>query len=602
MKKMDLHIHTVSTKRDKPFAFSIEKLKGYVIQEKVDLIAITNHNLFDAQQFSDITNALPIKVFPGIEVDIEGGHLIVITDPSDIDDFTEKCAKVYRLNETSEDSYISEAQFMEIFNDLGKYILIPHYEKEPKLPLERVPQISPYIKCGEACSAKKFIYMQSRSEKLVPVLFSDWRVEEKAQFPLGRQTYIDIDDVNMMSLKYALTDKAKVSLKPEDGNSLFQILDNGLQISTGLTVLLGKRSSGKTYTLDQINAQFPGGKYIKQFSLLSTDDEQSQRKFEAALKNRGNSVTESYLGPFKTVVDDVQSVNLEQDAKEIDEYLETLKKAGEDAQRQDIFSKANLYQESNFSIKNLSSLVEMIEAVETLLGSIEYKELVEKYVGRRSLLRLAIALREQYIQEKTDSLHKEYVNSLITSVKKELSVRSSTTAVPDIDLYQILMNQHKVQVFHDVVKMIKNDSLIDDNSPAPSGGFGNPFNDPNWEQHITSFFGKREDVGIPGKDTTNHNGLDIAYPYGTPILAVEAGTVIKAGYHVSYGNYLVINHGGGYCTLYAHCSQLLAQVGDTVNKYDTIAKVGATGDVTGNHLHICVIIDGVYVNPKGYLH
>ena len=97
-------------------------------------------------------------------------------------------------------------------------------------------------------------------------------------------------------------------------------------------------------------------------------------------------------------------------------------------------------------------------------------------------------------------------------------------------------------------------------------------------------------------------GLDIAYPYGTPILAVEAGTVIKAGYHVSYGNYPVINHGGGYCTLYAHCSQLLAQVGDTVNKYDTIAKVGATGDVTGNHLHICVIIDGVYVNPKGYLH
>ena len=105
-----------------------------------------------------------------------------------------------------------------------------------------------------------------------------------------------------------------------------------------------------------------------------------------------------------------------------------------------------------------------------------------------------------------------------------------------------------------------NDALIDDDSPAPGGGFGNPFNDPNWEQHITSFFGKREDVGIPGKDTTNHNGLDIAYPYGTPILAVEAGTVIKAGYHVSYGNYLVINHGGGYCTLYAHCSQLLAQV------------------------------------------
>ena len=146
-----------------------------------------------------------------------------------------------------------------------------------------------------------------------------------------------------------------------------------------------------------------------------------------------------------------------------------------------------------------------------------------------------------------------------------------------------------------------NGSLVDDGSPAPSNGLGNPFNDPNWKQHITSGFGKREDVGISGKDTTSHNGLDIAYPYGTPILAVEAGTVITAGYHVSYGNYLVINHGGGYCTLYAHCSQLLVQAGNIVNKYDTIAKVGSTGDSTGNHLHICVIVDGVYVNPKGYL-
>lgn len=148
MKKMDLHIHTVSTKKDKPFAFSIEKLKGYVMQEGVDLIAITNHNLFDAQQFSDITNALSIKVFPGIEVDIEGGHLIVITDPSDIDDFTKKCAKIYRLNGTSEDSYISEAQFMEIFNDLGKYILIPHYEKEPKLSLDRFLESAHILNVG----------------------------------------------------------------------------------------------------------------------------------------------------------------------------------------------------------------------------------------------------------------------------------------------------------------------------------------------------------------------------------------------------------------------------------------------------------------------
>lgn len=183
------------------------------------------------------------------------------------------------------------------------------------------------------------------------------------------------------------------------------------------------------------------------------------------------------------------------------------------------------------------------------------------------------------------------------------SVEALLDEIENEQLYNLTIYLHEIEEREGISILGQiNDALIDDASPAPIGGFGNPFNDPNWEQHITSFFGKREDVGIPGKDTTNHNGLDIAYPYGTPILAVEAGTVIKAGYHVSYGNYLVINHGGGYCTLYAHCSQLLAQVGDTVNKYDTIAKVGATGDVTGNHLHICVIVDGVYVNPKGYLH
>ena len=116
---------------------------------------------------------------------------------------------------------------------------------------------------------------------------------------------------------------------------------------------------------------------------------------------------------------------------------------------------------------------------------------------------------------------------------------------------------------------------------------------------VTSCFGWREHP--ISRQADFHKGVDIAAAQGTPVRAVLPGVVEQVGYNDSYGNYLVINHGGGYCTLYAHCSQLLAQVGDTVNKYDTIAKVGATGDVTGNHLHICVIINGFYVNPKDYL-
>ena len=147
-----------------------------------------------------------------------------------------------------------------------------------------------------------------------------------------------------------------------------------------------------------------------------------------------------------------------------------------------------------------------------------------------------------------------------------------------------------------------NDLTADSTVPVAEGDFGNPFNDPAWRQHITSRFGRRPDVGLPGKDTTNHNGLDIAYGYGTSILAVQSGTVITATVSPSYGNYVVIDHGGGICTLYAHCSRLLVSVGQAVNKYDTIAEVGSTGDSTGNHLHICVIVNGQYTDPETYLH
>lgn len=151
-------------------------------------------------------------------------------------------------------------------------------------------------------------------------------------------------------------------------------------------------------------------------------------------------------------------------------------------------------------------------------------------------------------------------------------------------------------ILDDILRLTDGDIL-----PSPTGDWIDPFGDPNWRSHISSPFGIRGDVGIPGKDTTNHRGLDIAYPNGTTIHAVQSGQVIIAGYHSSYGNYVVINHGGGICTLYAHASSLLVSVGDTVTQGQAIAKVGSTGDSTGNHLHIEFIVDGTRVDPASYL-
>jgi len=115
---------------------------------------------------------------------------------------------------------------------------------------------------------------------------------------------------------------------------------------------------------------------------------------------------------------------------------------------------------------------------------------------------------------------------------------------------------------------------------------------------ISSGFTKRTFNGV----TEFHKGIDIPANAGANIYAANAGTVVTATYHYSYGNYVIIDHGGGQATLYAHCSKILVKVGDKVKQGDVIAKVGTTGYSSGNDLHFEVRINGVAVNPlDGYV-
>ena len=98
-----------------------------------------------------------------------------------------------------------------------------------------------------------------------------------------------------------------------------------------------------------------------------------------------------------------------------------------------------------------------------------------------------------------------------------------------------------------------------------------------------------------------HSGIDYAAPHGTAIYSAEDGVVLTSGWMNGYGYTVTVNHGSGYVTLYAHCSKLLVSAGQKVTKGQTIAKVGSTGNSTGNHLHFEVKVNGKAVNPAGYL-
>ena len=98
-----------------------------------------------------------------------------------------------------------------------------------------------------------------------------------------------------------------------------------------------------------------------------------------------------------------------------------------------------------------------------------------------------------------------------------------------------------------------------------------------------------------------HRGLDIANKIGTPLYAADSGVVEYAGWGTGYGNQVVIDHGGGKKTRYAHASKLYVKRGEKVAKGETIAAMGSTGWSTGSHIHFEVIINGVKYNPLNYI-
>jgi len=116
---------------------------------------------------------------------------------------------------------------------------------------------------------------------------------------------------------------------------------------------------------------------------------------------------------------------------------------------------------------------------------------------------------------------------------------------------------------------------------------------------ITSLFGKR--IHPISKEYTMHTGLDIASPRKTDLVSAQTGTIIFANWFAGYGKAIIIDHGGGYTTLYAHLDVISVEVGQVVKKGQSIGQTGNSGYSTGPHLHFEVRMNGDYVDPLTYV-
>ncbi len=223
------------------------------------------------------------------------------------------------------------------------------------------------------------------------------------------------------------------------------------------------------------------------------------------------------------------------------------------------------------------------------------------------LLKEVKRLREQCA---SDKLRVEQTKAEIVSLEAQTAARQVTLASRQVERTQTVQSleqqkdawQAAYWQFEAESKQLEEEikRMIEASKGQPSQGtgvFGWPV---PGHYTFTDTYGWRNDP-FGGSTGNFHGGVDIAAPSGANIVAVDSGTVAQAEYSGGFGNMVLIDHGDGLFTLYAHASKLLVAKGQKVAKGETIAKVGSTGWSTGPHLHIEVRVNGERTDPMPYL-
>lgn len=453
MKKVDLHIHTVPTIKDANFTFDIDKIQLYVQTLKLDAIAITNHNLFDKNQFDEIKNKLNITVFPGVEVDLENGHIIVIADVDSLDKFDDQC-NLLKEKIVDNKSVITYDEFISIFTNYEEYLLVPHYKKKPAMQQSILKKFGKNITCGEVDNIKKFCVLKKQQDDLVPLLSSDVRIKKDLENLPTRFTFLDINDTSLKSIKYALKDKNKVFINESRNDNEFIFTSDGLVASTKLNVIIGKRSSGKTYTLNMIKDTFDTSdvKYIKQFEIT---EKSGQDKFNKITKVEYEKITNEYISPIANIMPYILEIDLEEDNTKLENYHSSLINRALNSERNDIFSKSSMFNEITFDTKTNNELVELINAIKILLDNDTYKEIIEKNIEKASLEKLLSKFIKIYRNKYLDEKLKNDIDKLIKKIQNKLELKSSIETISQIDFYSIMKDRLIVNRFNEDFNKIK---------------------------------------------------------------------------------------------------------------------------------------------------
>ena len=254
-----------------------------------------------------------------------------------------------------------------------------------------------------------------------------------------------------------------------------------------------------------------------------------------------------------------------------------------------------------------------LQYLDVLLGSRSVIDFISNYFLVSEIYEHDIQLLEKAdaqkreIEAKSGELEKE---KKILSEKKKLQQRDgqlleNTKTARQIQISKLSGEEQKIQTEIDEYKTQVTAIESEIRSLAIVEMFGEDYvgEEMIWPipgySRITSQFGMRTHP-ITGLYRL-HTGTDVGAPIGANFIAMASGVVVKAEYNIAYGNMVIIDHGGGVQTLYAHGSEIIAKIGQTISQGDPVLKVGSTGYSTGPHAHFEIRINGNPVDPLNYV-
>ena len=316
---------------------------------------------------------------------------------------------------------------------------------------------------------------------------------------------------------------------------------------------------------------------------------------QIANTNAKISNTEAQISDYNALISQAETELADAQQREEAQYELFCKRVREMEERGTISYWSVLFKANSFSdlLGSLDFINEVMDYDRRVIQDLQtlQAEIAEKKAGlEANKAALEAAKAELETQKKQLSAQRDEANKLVKEIDDNAAEYQAT--LKELEAEERRIEQQVKQMQKKLEEQMAAEGKKYNTNP---GGYIWPVD----SRYITPTVGGRTSPG--GIGSTNHKGIDIAVPRGTPIYAADGGTVTYSGWMSGYGYLVQIDHDNGYVTRYGHNSSLTVSVGQHVYKGQQVARAGSTGNSTGNHCHFEVRYNRVAKNPLNYL-